>query len=248
MKYSNSTARAAESVGFDEGLRSFMVSIFNNMALGLVFTGIIAWAFSKEPLIHLIYNIDPAYGKPIGMTPLGWISIFAPIFFVFMFGYSMSKMSLNATRLLFFAFAGLMGISLSNIFLYYTEQSIVGTFFITAATFGGMALYGNTTKKDLTSWGSFLMMGLFGVIIASLVNMFMQSSGLNFAVSLLSVFIFMGLTAYDIQSFKRMYMGVHGYSSDELLNKLSIQASMQLYMDFINLFVSLLRFFGDRKQ
>lgn len=248
MKYFGSTVRSSDAVRFDEGLRAFMVSIFNNMALGLVFTGVVAWLFSKEPLIHLIYNMDPISKHPVSMTALGMISIFAPIFFVFMFGYMINRLSLSGARVLFFSFAGLMGISLSNIFLYYTSESITGTFFITAATFAGMALYGNTTKKDLTSWGSFLMMGLFGIIIASLVNLFLHSSGLHFAVSLLSIFIFMGLTAYDIQNFKRLYIGVHGHSSDDLLAKIAIQASIQLYMDFINLFVALLRFFGDRKE
>ena len=249
MKYFGSTVKGVEAVKFDEGLRSFMANIFNNMAIGLVVTAIISWAFGNvKPLMSLLYHMDPVAGTPVGMTALGWMAMFAPIFFVFMFSFSINRISVSAARGMFFLFSALMGISISNIFLMYTEASITATFFITAATFASMALYGNVTKKDLTSWGSFFMMGLFGIIIASLVNLFMQSSGLGFAISFISIFIFMGLTAYDVQNFKRMYMGVHGYGSEELLSKLSVQAAMQLYMNFINLFLSLLRFFGDRKN
>ena len=249
MKYFSSTVKGVEAVKFDEGLRSFMASIFNNMAIGLVVTAIVSWAFGNvKPLMSILYQMDPVYGVPVGMTAVGWMAMFAPIFFVFMFSFSLNKLSVNGVRGMFFLFSALMGISISNIFLMYTTESITATFFITAIMFGGMALYGNVTKKDLTSWGSFFLMGLFGIIIASLVNLILQSSGLGFAVSFISIFIFMGLTAYDVQSFKRMYMGVHGYGSEEVVSKLSVQASMQLYMNFINLFLSLLRFFGDRKN
>jgi len=161
---------------------------------------------------------------------------------------SIVKLSVNTVRLVFFAFAGIMGISLSNIFLVYTSESVTGVFFMTASVFGAMSIYGNVTKKDLTSIGSFCMMGLIGVIIASVVNLFLASSALYFATSLISVFVFVGLTAYDVQNMKRVYMGAHGHASEDQVSKLSLSSALQLYMNFINLFLALLRLFGDRKN
>ena len=187
-----------------------------------------------------------AAGQFAGMAPLGWVVAIAPIAFVFMFSMGLARMNASMAKVLLWVFAGIMGLSLSSVFLIYTGGSIARVFFISASVFGAMSLYGYTTKKDLTTWGSFLMMGLLGIIIASVVNIFLKSSALEFAVSLIGVVIFVGLTAYDTQRIKGAYYSAGGDS--ESVSKLAVMGALNLYMDFINLFLHMLRFFGDRRS
>jgi len=231
-------ARAGSAAAIDEGLRSYMLSVYNYMGLGLVVTGLVAyffnqWAFSSEANAQLIYG-----------SPLAWVIMLAPLAFVLVLSFGISKMSVGAAQATFWAFAAVMGLSLSSIFSVYTDASIARVFFITAATFGAMSLYGYTTKRDLTSIGNFLIMGLIGLIIAMIVNIFLQSSMLEFAISAIGVLIFVGLTAYDTQKIKESYSAGFGA---EVLAKGAIMGALSLYLDFINLFLMLLRLFGNRE-
>lgn len=219
----------------DLGLRSYMQSVFNLMAMGLGLTGLVAFAVAQSPeLVHTLY-----------MTPLKWVVLLAPLGLVFYLGYSVQKLSQATAQLLFWVYSGLMGLSLGTIFLLYTSQSITRVFFITASMFLAMSLYGYTTKKDLTSMGSFMIMGLIGVVIAGLVNIFLQSSAMQFVISVLGVVIFTGLTAYDVQRIKDMY---YESAAGEALGKVAVMGALTLYLDFINLFMALLRLFGDRRD
>ena len=231
----NVASAQREAVGFDEGLRSYMIQVYNYMAGGLAVTGLIAMlAASSEGLMQAIFG-----------TPLQWVVMLAPLGLVFFLSFKINSMSFQAAQATFWIYAGLMGLSLSFIFLVYTGESIARIFFITAAVFGGMSLYGYTTKRDLTAMGSFLIMGLIGVILASIVNIFLKSSGLQFAVSILSVLIFTGLTAYDTQRIKQTYYAIAG--AGESLGKAAIMGALALYLDFINLFIQLLHLFGQRR-
>ena len=236
-----------EASRFDQGLRKFLISVFNHMAIGLGITGVVAYAFAHVPaFMSLLYVLDPA-GNAVGYTSLSTVLMFAPLAFVLFFSMGMERYSFQTARSLFYGFSAIMGASLSSLFLVYTDISIARTLFITAGTFAGMAVYGNTTKSDLSSWGSFLMMGLIGLILTSVVNIFMQSPAVYFATSVAGVAIFMGLVAYDMQNIKRIYAH-NAASGPELVNKYSIYAAFSLYMNFINLFIYLLRFFGDRRN
>lgn len=244
-KYDTAAARG-QTVSYDQGLRSYMLQVYNNMTAALIITGIVALlAASSETIMSMMY-LRNAAGQFAGMAPLGWIIAIAPFAFVFAFSFGLYRMQASTARFLLWFYAAIMGLSLSSIFLIYTGGSIAKVFFITASVFGAMSLYGYTTKKDLTGWGSFLMMGLIGVVIASLVNMFLKSSGLDFAVSLLGVVIFTGLTAYDTQRIKSIYYTAGG--DVEAISKLAVMGALSLYMDFINLFMQMLRFFGDRRS
>lgn len=219
----------------DIGLRSYMQSVFNLMAMGLGLTGLVAFAVAQSPeLVHMLY-----------MTPLKWVVLLAPLGLVFYLGFSIQRLSQATAQLLFWVYSGLMGLSLGTIFLLYTSQSITRVFFITASMFLAMSLYGYTTKKDLTSMGSFMIMGLIGIVIAGLVNIFLQSSAMQFVISVLGVVIFTGLTAYDVQRIKDMY---YESAAGEALGKVAIMGALTLYLDFINLFMALLRLFGDRRD
>lgn len=244
------TGRADTAI--DEGLRAYMVRVYNLMALGLVITGVGAWGlFSLAtttdpsaaglPVGHGLYLT--ALGKAVWTTPLRWLLIFAPLGLVFFLGFRINKMSVSAAQTTFWAYAALVGLSLSTIFLVFTAESVVRVFFITAASFGALSLYGYTTKRDLTAMGSFMMMGLFGLVLAMLVNFFLHSSALQFAISAIGVIVFAGLTAYDTQSIKEMY-----YEGDSQLvaGRKSIMGALRLYLDFINLFMFLLQFLGNR--
>lgn len=238
----SSQVRTAE---FDMGLRAFMLGVYNYMASALALTGIVALGAAQSPAVMgLMYTLSED-GRIIGMNPLGWVVALAPVLMAFAFGFGINRMSVRAAQGTFWAYAFVMGLSLSSIFLMYTGISIARVFFITAGTFGGMSLYGYTTKRSLTGFGSFLMMGLLGLIIASVVNMFLKSSGLHFALSVIGVLLFVGLTAYDTQKIKGYYYQVAG--STEAAAKASIMGALNLYLDFINLFVMLLRFFGERR-
>ena len=219
---------------FDEGLRQHMLRVYNYMGAGLLITGMIA----------LIVGSTPALYVPIFSTPLKWVVMLAPLAFVLVLSFGINKLSVPAAQATFWAFSAVMGLSLSSIFLVYTDASIAKVFFITAATFGAMSLYGYTTKRDLTGMGSFLMMGLIGLIIASVVNMFMQSSMMEFIISIVGVLIFVGLTAYDTQKIKEGYSESFGA---DVLAKGAIMGALSLYLDFINLFLMMLRLFGNRE-
>lgn len=229
-------ARAAGfgmAVDIDQGLRSYMLKVYNYMAGALGLSGLVAYFVGTNgALMHAIFG-----------TPLAYVVMFAPMIFVWVYSSRIFTMSLSGAQTGFWVFAGLMGLSLAYIFAVYTGASIARVFFITASVFGGMSLYGYTTKKDLSSWGSFLFMGLLGMIVASLVNIFLKSSGLDFAVSVIGVLVFTGLTAYDTQRIKQTYYQLGGDS----LAKASIMGALSLYMSFINLFMTMLRLFGDRR-
>ena len=231
-------ARAGSAAAIDEGLRSYMLRVYNYMGLGLVVTGLVAfftsqWAMSSPANAELLYG-----------SPLAWVIMLSPLAFVLVLSFGINKLSVGASQAIFWAFAAVMGLSLSSIFLVYTGASIAKVFFITAATFGAMSLYGYTTKRDLTGMGNFLMMGLIGIIIASLVNIFVGSSALQFAISVIGVLVFVGLTAYDTQKIKEAYSENIG---QEGLGKLALMGALTLYLDFINLFMMLLRLFGNRE-
>ncbi|ESR26025.1 Bax inhibitor-1/YccA family protein [Lutibaculum baratangense] len=232
------TATGARVGEIDQGLRSYMLQVYNYMAIGLAVTGVVAFgAFT------MAVN-SPDFAQLMYGSPLRWVIIFAPLAMVFFLSARMHKMSTSAAQMAFWAFAALMGLSLSSIFLVYTGNSIARVFFITAASFGALSLYGYTTAKDLSGWGSFLFMGLIGIIIASIVNLFIGSSAVQFAVSVIGVLVFAGLTAYDTQQIKEMY-----YEGDSALvsSRKAIMGALRLYLDFINLFVMLLSLFGNRE-
>lgn len=240
----NQTIAQSHESAIDAGLRSFMLNVYNYMGGGLALTGIMALLFANnEALLQLVYRVEG--GMIVGMTGLGWLAAFAPIGFALFFGFKLQSMSFRTAQMVFWAFAAVMGISMSSLLLMYTGASVARVFFITAGLFGGMSLYGYTTKRDLTGFGSFLIMGLWGLIIASIVNIFMQSSAMYFALSVISVIIFTGLTAYDTQRLKGMYYAVAG--NGEMAGKMAVMGALNLYMDFINLFINLLRLMGDRR-
>jgi len=227
-------ARTVDRAQYDEGLRSYMLGVYNYMASGILLTGVVALLVASSPaLLQAIYG-----------TPLKWVVMLAPIGIAFFLGARVHAMSVFAVQATFWAFAALMGASLSYIFVAYTGDSIARVFFITAATFGALSLWAYTTKRDLSGWGSFLFIGLIGIVIASLVNIFLGSSTLQFAISIIGVLVFAGLTAYDTQNIKEMY---YEADSRELRAKTSIMGALRLYLDFINLFVMMLHLFGNRE-
>jgi hypothetical protein len=218
---------------YDEGLRKYMLSIYNYMASAVLLTGIVA-------LVSASTGITLA----LAGSPLIWVVMLAPLGFVLAMSFGLHKMSQGTLNLLFWAYAIVMGLSLSTIFLVYTGESIAVTFFATAGAFAGLSLYGYTTKKDLSGFGSFLIMGVIGLIIASLVNLFLQSSAFSFVISGLGVLIFAGLTAYDTQRLKVQYDQLRG---TEFMGKAVIMGALSLYLDFINMFMFLLQFLGNRE-
>lgn len=225
----------AQAVGFDQGLRAHMLKVYNYMAAALALTGGVA----------LLVASVPALMQAIFGTPLAFVVMFAPLGFVLALSFGINKMSAATAQIVFWAYSATMGLSLATIFAVYTGESIARAFFVTAGLFGSMSLYGYTTKRDLSAMGSFLFMGLLGIIIASLVNLFLKSTGMQFAISVLSVLIFTGLTAYDTQRIKDVYYSVVGQG--EAVGKAAIMGALSLYLDFINLFMQMLRFFGDRR-
>ena len=229
--------RAQSGAMIDEGLRAYMLKVYNLMALALVITGVAASG------TYTLAASNPAVQQLLFASPLRWVVMLAPLALVFFLSFRIQNMSVSAAQTTFWVYAALMGVSLSSIFLVYTGQSIVQTFFVTAASFGALSLYGYTTKKDLSGMGSFLIMGLFGLIIASIVNIFLASSALQFAISAIGVLIFAGLTAYDTQKIKEMY-----FDADDVAvaGRKAIMGALTLYLDFINLFTFLLQFLGNR--
>ncbi len=235
------TARAGAGAAIDEGLRSYMLKVYNYMGIGLVVTGLVAYFANQAAVSN---GQLTAWGELLYTSPLMWVVALAPLAFVLVLSFGINKLSVGAAQATFWAFAAIMGLSLSSIFMVYTDASIAKVFFITAATFGAMSLYGYTTKRDLTGVGNFLIMGLIGLIIASIVNIFLQSSMLEFAISAIGVLIFVGLTAYDTQKIKEGYDQSAG---SDVLAKGAIMGALSLYLDFINLFMMLLRLFGNRE-
>ena len=242
----NKTATTKKTVVMDEGLRAYMLKVYNYMATGVLLTGVIALLTFKMSVVTEGGSIIALteIGNAIYLSGLKWIIMLAPLGIVFYMSFGINKMSSSKAQTVFWIFAGLMGLSLSSILLVYTGLSVTRVFFITSATFGAMSIYGYTTKRDLTKFGSFLMMGLIGIIIASLVNIFLKSSMMYFVISILGVLIFVGLTAYDTQKIKNMYVAS---DSGEVIGKKAIMGALTLYLDFINLFIMLLRLFGQRR-
>jgi uncharacterized protein len=238
-------ARADAGLAIDQDLRAYMLKVYNYMGIGLVVTGLVAYLTYTQSFIEQGGQIVglTGLGAALFTSPLQWVVMLAPLAFVLVLSFGINKLSPAATQILFWVFAAVMGLSLSSIFAIYTGGSIAKVFFISAATFGAMSLYGYTTKRDLTSIGNFLFMGLIGIVIASVVNIWLHSDGLSFAISILGVLIFVGLTAYDTQKIKNSYVASDGAA---ILGKKAIMGALSLYLDFINLFLMLLRLFGNR--
>lgn len=245
----------ADTFAYDEGLRAYMLRVYNYMGIGLVLTGVVAYAFytmavteyPADAVVRLQNGVMlTALGKAVYASWLRWVIAFSPLVIVFLFAARINQMSTTTAQAVFWAFAALMGLSLSSIFVIYTGTSITRIFFITAATFGTVSLWGYTTKRDLTQMGSFLMMGVIGVVIAAVVNAFLHSTALQFAISVLAVVIFTGLTAYDTQTLKDNY-SVYARGGEATLGRSAIMGALNLYLDFINIFIALLQLFGDRR-
>ena len=246
MNYGAGTRATGAAV--DAGLRAHMLKVYNYMALALVLTGAVAWYAYRAAVV------TSGAGDIVGLTEFGqmiytsWLSyvvMFSPLAFVLVLSFGIPKLSLLTAQVLFWAFAGIMGLSLSSIFMVYTGESIARVFFITAAMFGAMSLYGYTTKRDLSAIGAFLFMALIGLILAMLVNLFLQSSMLALGISAIGVLVFVGLTAWDTQLIKNLYLGSR--EDEESVSKLAVMGALRLYLDFINLFLMLLRLMGARR-
>ncbi|CDZ26992.1 Bax inhibitor-1/YccA family protein [Neorhizobium galegae] len=229
------THNPASAAVFDEGLRKHMLRIYNYMGLGLVVTGLVAFIVGTTPALYV----------PIFSTPLKWVVMLAPLAFVFFFSFKMHSMSASAAQMTFWAFCAVMGLSLASVFLVFTGASIARTFFIAATMFGATSLYGYVTKRDLAKFGSFMIMGLIGVMIASIVNIFLASSALQFAVSVIGIVVFVGLTAWDTQNIKEQYADNYDQESQQ---KLAVFGALSLYLNFVNIFQLLLNFTGQREE
>ncbi|PKP84470.1 MAG: BAX inhibitor (BI)-1/YccA family protein [Alphaproteobacteria bacterium HGW-Alphaproteobacteria-2] len=230
-------AAGARTVEIDQGLRAHMNAVYGLMSVAMLITGGVAFIVgNNEQMLATIFG-----------TPLKWVVMFAPLIVVFAFGAMVNRMSAAAAQMVFWGFAALMGLSISFIFAVYTGVSIAQTFLVTAIAFAGLSLYGYTTKKDLSGWGTFLMMGVIGLIVAMIVNLFLQSPAIMFAVSALGVLIFAGLTAYDTQSIKNEYIAHAAHGDAEWMQKSAIMGALRLYLDFLNMFMFLLQFLGNRE-
>jgi len=223
-----------QSASFDAGLRSYMLSVYNYMASGVLLTGLVAMLFARSPAaLNILF----------GPGPLKYVIMFAPLGFVMVLSFGINKLSTNAARGLFWAYSAVMGLSMASIFLVYTGGSIAQTFFATSAAFAGLSLFGYTTKKDLSAFGTFLVMGVFGLLIAMVINIFLKSTVMDLAISAIGVLIFAGLTAYDTQKIKSAYYQVAG---TDFVGKSVVMGALTLYLDFVNMFMFLLRFMGNR--
>lgn len=236
------TMRAAgagtRTAAIDEGLKAHMNKVYATMSVGMLLTGGVAWAVgTNAEMMQAIYG-----------TALRWVVIFAPLVMVFAFGALINRLSVAGAQLFFYAYAALMGLSLASIFAIYTGVSIAQTFLVTAIAFAGLSLYGYTTKRDLSGFGTFLMMGVIGIVVASIVNIFLASSAVAFAISVIGVLLFAGLTAYDTQSIKTQYIQHAQYGDQDWLGKSAIMGALQLYLDFINMFMFLLQFLGNNRD
>jgi uncharacterized protein len=235
LRYGTNTVRGQSAAVYDEGLRQHMLRVYNYMGLGLVVTGVVAFVVASTPALYV----------PIFSTPLKWVVMLAPLAFVLFFSFRIQSMSAAAAQSMFWAFCAVMGLSLASVFLVFTGTSIARTFFIAATMFGATSLFGYTTKRDLTQFSSFLIMGLIGVVIASLVNLFLGSSALQFAISVIGIFVFIGLTAWDTQTIKEQFAENFDAESQQ---KLAVFGAFSLYLNFINIFQLLLTFTGQREE
>ena len=224
----------ASAAAFDEGLRQHMLRVYNYMGLGLVLTGLVAFIVGNTPALYV----------PIFSSPLKWVVMLAPLAFVFFFSFRIQTMSASTAQMTFWAFCAIMGLSLASVFLVFTGASIARTFFIAATMFGATSLYGYVTKRDLSKFGSFLMMGLIGVLIASVVNIFLGSSALQFAISVIGIVVFVGLTAWDTQNIKEQYAENFDQESQQ---KIAVFGALSLYLNFVNIFQLLLNLTGERE-
>lgn len=243
--YNNPIARGRTDAAFavDAGLRAHMLRVYNYMIVGMVLTGTSAWVVANTSIGRLFYTINP-YTHMMGMTMLGLIALFAPLGLVLLMSFRLNRMSVGAAQATFWVYASLVGIGLAPILYIYTGASVAEVFFITAATFGAMSLWGYTTHSDLTGFGSFLFMGLIGILIAALVNMFLHSAMMSFVISVIGVLVFTGLTAYDTQTIKESYVvGDDG----TVAGRKAIFGALRLYLDFLNLFLMLLQLMGNRR-
>jgi FtsH-binding integral membrane protein len=248
--YRSAGYAATGTAALDAGLRGYMLRVYNWMASGLVLTGIVAFAISHTAAMDVLYpQVQTASGFLVREPSiLAYAAMFAPLVFVMVLSFGVNKLSTTAAQALFWGFCAVMGASLTSIFLVYTQTSISEVFFITAGTFAGTSLYGYTAKRDLTSFGSFLVMGLIGILVAMVVNFFLHSAAIAFAISVLGVLIFVGLTAYDTQRIKLAYLQYGGSYGAEMAGKRSVYDALQLYLNFINLFMFLLQLFGQRNN
>ena len=240
MINSQNVAQTGSQAYVDQGLRQYMLKVYNYMAGGLCITALISYLIANTSAIKLFFTVAP--NGAVGMSGLSWLALLAPFIMIFAFGWVLSRGTLAQVQGVYYA--AVMGAALAPVFIAYTGTSITRIFLITAAMFGGMSLYGYTTRKDLTSMGSFMTMGLWGIIIAMIVNIFLKSPGLYYALSILSVVVFTGLTAYDTQKIRAIYAES---DSGDMSSRKAISGALALYMDFINLFLALLRLFGDRR-
>ena len=237
------SAAGTRAAQIDEGLRAHMNKVYGTMSVGMLITFAVAWAIGSSPQLLSIFR------DPVTLSPniLGWIAMFLPLGMVFGFGAVMRRASAAGARLFFFAFAAAMGLSLSYIFAAFTGISIAQTFLVTSIAFAGLSLWGYTTKKDISGWGSFLIMGVIGLLVAMIINIFLGSPAIMFAVSILGVLIFAGLTAYDTQTIKNEYIAHAAHGDAEWLEKSGIHGALNLYLDFINMFQFLLMFMGQQE-
>ncbi|MGR3839548.1 MAG: Bax inhibitor-1/YccA family protein [Cognatishimia sp.] len=233
-------ARAAE---IDAGLRAHMNKVYSTMSVGMLLTFAVAWAVGTTPALLSVFR-DPATLQP---NILGWIVMFAPLAMVFLFGAAINRLSAAAAQTFFYAFAAVMGLSMAWIFVAFTGFSIAQVFLVTSIAFAGLSLWGYTTKKDISGWGSFLIMGVIGILVASIINIFLGSPAIHFAITILGVLIFAGLTAYDTQNIKNTYLAHAHHGDSEWLGKAAIMGALNLYLDFINMFMFLLQLLGNRE-
>lgn len=224
----------AAIAGQDAGLRRHMLAVFQTMGVGLLLSGAVAWSVAATPALY----------QPIFGTPLKWVAMFAPLAFVMFLSFRMDRMTLGGARLAFYSFAAVMGVSLASVFLAFTTASIAQTFFVAAIAFLGTALWGYTTKRDLSRFGTFLVIGLIGVVAASLVNVFLASGPLQLVISIVGVLVFAGLTAWDMQRAREEY---HAYRGTEQIAKLAVMSALSLYLNFVNMFQLLLGLFGEKE-
>lgn len=236
-------AAGSRSAAIDEGLRAHMNKVYGTMSVGMLLTFLVAWAVGTSPALLSVFR-DPATLQP---NILGWIVMFAPLIMVFAFGAAINKLSAAGAQVFFYGFAAVMGLSMAWIFVAFTGFSIAQVFLVTAIAFAGLSLYGYVTKRDLSGMGTFLMMGVIGLIVASVINIFIASSALHFAITIIGVLIFAGLTAYDTQSIKNEYVQHAGHGDSEWLGKAAIMGALRLYLDFINMFMFLLQLLGNRE-
>lgn len=245
--YPGARSATAASAALDVGLREYMLRVYNWMASGLLLTGIIAYVVANTSLINVFYPLaQTPYGMVHTASPLAMLSMFAPLAFVLVLSFGVNRLSRQMAQTLYWLFCIAMGLSLTNIFLIYTSTSIVRVFFISAGTFAAMSIYGYTTRADLSRWGSFLLMGLIGVIIASVVNIFVHSTELQFVLSIAGVLVFTGLTAYDTQRIKVTYVNYAYADGTDQVAKRSVYDALSLYLNFINLFMLMLQLLGNR--